>query len=265
MDLSFLKKINWTFFNWLDILFFVILIYFAFKYMKRGLIRSLFTMALGLLSVFLSALLNPIVSGFIKNKTPLHDLLKNMVKNILDSSQKINLQSIIGVVKDNIINNSEASLGISRDLLNDILIPDVIKNRFLSVNHLKISKILNLNTLKAYLSRNLADILLNIICIGLTCILVFMLLSFINKAHNLVYYLPFLSFVNKFGGIALGLCWGVIFLWTSCIFISFVIDLPSLQFLKTAFRESKIAIKFYDWNLILHLVANFIPGLKIKR
>ncbi len=265
MDLSFLKKIDWTFFNWLDILFFVVLIYFARKYMKRGLVRSLFKMALGALSIFLSALLNPIVSGFIKNKTPFYDILKGLIKNILDLSQNINAQSISGVVKDNIISNSEASLGISRDLLNEILIPDVIKNRFLSVNNLGISKILNLETLKDYLAGGLANILLNVICIALTSVLIFLLLSFINKSHNLVYYLPFLSFVNKFGGIVIGLCWGIIFLLISCVFISLVIDSPSLQFLKIAFRESKFAIKFYDWNLILHWVMNFIPGLKINK
>ena len=122
MDLSFLKKIDWTFFNWLDILFFVVLIYFARKYTKRGLVRSLFKMALGALSIFLSALLSPVVNGFIKNKTPFYDILKGLIKNIIDSSQNINAQSISGVVKDNIISNPEASLGISRDLLNEILI-----------------------------------------------------------------------------------------------------------------------------------------------
>lgn len=265
MDFSFLKKINWAMFNWLDILFFVILLYFVFKYMKRGLIRSLFSMVLGVLSICLSAWLNPIVSKFVKNNTPIYGILKNSVKIILDSSQNINMQNITGIVKNNVINNAEASIGISRDLLNEILMPDVIKNKFLAANHLEISKILDLNALKDYLSGNLADILLNMICIGLTFILVCIFLSFINKALNLVYYLPFLNLVNKFGGIALGLCWGVIFLWGLCIFISLIIDLPNFYFLKIAFKESKFAIKFYDLNLILHWVANFIPGLKTSK
>lgn len=266
MDISFLKKVDWQFFNWLDILFVLVLIYFAMKYMKRGLVRSLFNIVSVGVSLCLSSFLYPLINNFIKTKTPVYSFCQDLIKHVLDREYNINIksQALNRFVSDGVIKNSEASLGISHEFLNKITVPELITNKFLSANQLSIGKILNLDALKNYLAGNLANILLSIISIGITFFIISMLLHIINKSFNLIYYLPFLNLVNKWGGIIIGLCYGTLFLWIFCLLSPVFINIPSLKFVKEAFKESRFAIKFYDFNFVLDFISRFIPVLKKK-
>lgn len=251
---------NFLSFNWLDIVFAVILISFMANIMRKGLIKSLFGIFSFVISVLISSQLYTKVAYFIKQKTPFYAWFHSMLNDTLNLSETIRsqTQNIQSGIQNNIFESVQSSTGLSKDLLKNIQLPDFIKEKFLSSNDLQIGKIFDLATLESYISNNLADVLINILAMVITFTLVSIVMGIISHLLDIISFLPVIHFTNKIGGLVLGFAEGTIFLWIACMIISLFIENANFRFVKQALSSSVLAIKFYNSNFILKFLSNFI-------
>jgi Colicin V production protein. len=251
-------------FNLLDIIFAFILLSFMMSVMRKGLIQSLFGIFSFVISVLISSQFYPNVADFIKNKTFFYNWFNSMLKDTLNVSNLIRSQAenVQSGLQNNLLENVQSSAGISKELLDNIQLPSFVKDNFLSVNTSQIVKIFDMKTLENFISSHLANILVNILAMILTFTFVSIVMGIISHVLDIVSFLPFIHLANKLGGLVVGFVEGSIFLWVICMLFSLFVENPNFRFLKDALGSSKFAIKFYDSNLILRFLINFIPGFR---
>ena len=251
-------------FNLIDWIFVAILVGFIFSAMQKGLIRALFGIFSFFISVLVSSQFYPKVTEFIKVKTPFYDWFCSMLNDTLNLSEVIRSQAgnIQSGLQNNLLDNVQTSTGLSKELLNNIELPDFIKDNFISANTSQIVKIFDITALENYISNNLADILVNILAMVITFTFVSLALGIISHILDIISFFPFIHITNRIGGAVVGLLEGTICLWVICMILSLFIENKDFAFLKQEMSASVFAIKFYDSNLILKFLSQFIPILK---
>lgn len=246
-------------FNWLDIIFAVILGSFMLTALRRGLIRSIFGIVSFIASVLISSQLYTKVATFIKVKTPFYSLFNQMLNNALNLSG-----SLVSNIKiddaSNIFGEFKTSTEFSQELLNNIQLPAFIKENFLKINSSKILQIFDLKTLGNFISNNLANVLVNILAMVITFSLISLIFSIAAKLLDIIAWLPGINMANRLGGLVIGFIQGTIVIWVGCMLIALFVEDPKFKFFKHALASSRFAIKFYDSNLILKFLARYIPG-----
>lgn len=228
--------------NIITIIVLIILILCTLAGMKAGLVKTVFSMFSFIAALILTVCLSPLVSNVLQKNEKVTDYFNNKVEAALD------LENVTVKAVDQI------------SFIEDLPLPDSIKNSLLEHNTLDIYEKLNVNSFTEYITHVITNMIINSTAFIGTFLVLIIILQILCFVLNIVSKLPVLNSVNKAGGLIAGLLHGLIIIWILCIFITASGSTSFGRSALASINESDILSYIYDNNLI----AKYITVLKIK-
>ena len=221
--------------NYIDIGVIVILLFFAIAGRMRGLVRTCFSFVPMLAGLVLTNQLYPVLSKVLRN-TFIYDGLKNGVQKAL------HLDSIFA----NTLTGSGA--------ISALKLPDFLKTALVENNNPVVYNVLGVSKIEEYIAGYVANICLNVLCMVAVFIVVVIACKFILAALDLIAKLPVINFLNKTGGLAVGLFQGLIVIWVIGIVMVGFYSNPAFSRVFEGLNQSKVALFLYEKNVLLFMI-----------
>lgn len=146
----------------------------------------------------------PQVTGFLKNNTKIYEAFETSMEKAAGLDDSADQQEPSG----------------QRLIIEGMELPKQLKEALLENNNNEVYRVLGVETFTKYVSRYLANSIINIIGFLFLFIVVFAALKIVTVWLDLVAKLPILSGMNKVAGAILGGAEGLFFLWIICLFIT---------------------------------------------
>lgn len=210
----------------LDIVIVILILLGAIVGYRKGLVGIVVSLASIILSIVLSFILQTPISEALYNDTGVGKIVEQTVYNNLTSSNKDEENE--NNIYDNIINS-------------------IIGEQTKELTNEQIAKTVTMFILKG-LSFILIFIVVSIICYIIQAVL------------NLVFSLPLLHSVNKFGGAAAGIIKNLLKIYILLAIISFIAPMDIMEPVIKVINNSMVTKVLYENNLLVSLIC---MGLKI--
>lgn len=199
--------ISFTGINGIDIIVIAVVVVFAAIGFFRGFIISCLGFIPSLAAFLGVYLFQPSVSKALR-ATAVFEKFKVWVSGLFDI--------------ENIVSQNAGS---AAEIINNIDMPDFIKNALLENDNSVVYQIFDASKLEEYIVSYIANICINIISVLVIFILIFAAASAVLNILNFIAAMPGLNIINRFGGLAMGAAQGVVIVWVFGIislFLSFV-------------------------------------------
>ena len=203
----------------LDVIVLVILLISAFIGYKKGLVGIAISLISLILSIILAVLLQGNLANYLFSETTIGDTIEGSVKTMLEAQ---------------IENNTKE---------------DTFINMFFDTDEL-INEMVDENAKKVTMF-----ILKGISFIGIF-ILVSIICYIIRMILNIVFKLPILNSINKFGGVSLNVIKTIFKIWILLAIISFISFMPTIEHITKIIDSSIITKLLYENNIIINILKN---------
>lgn len=206
----------------LDIIIILLLVFSAYMGLKKGLVSVLVSLVSLILAVVLGFVLQGPVSDYLYEKTSLGSTIEeNVVKLVEENTSK-------GQSKEN----------------------DGIISMFD-----KIQKEQQASTLEQF-SKAVTMFILKGISFGIILIIVYIICSILKTVLNLVFDLPLLNVVNKFGGLGINVVQTLAKIWIIFAIIYFVSPIMKSKTLPNMINQGSISSTLYNNNLFVSIIES---------
>ncbi len=138
--------------------------------------------------------------------------------------------------------------------LSALNLPGFLKDSLVANNNPVVYQLLGVDTLTDYVAGYVAQVCINVLSMALVFLVVAVGLQVFLRTLDLVAKLPVLHFLNHTAGFAAGLVKGILIVWLLGVFLVFFYATPSMQPVFAALAQSKVALFFYEHNLLLGIV-----------
>ncbi|WMI80780.1 CvpA family protein [Anaerotignum sp. MB30-C6] len=149
---------------------------------------------------------------------------------------------------------SNAAMQTQTEIIQNMKLPDFLKNSLLENNNPVIYSLLDAEGLKDYIAGFLANVCVNIVSVILVFIVVLIGVKFLLKALNLVSKLPILNFCNRCSGMLIGGAKGLFWFWLIAMGLTFFQCNAKLHPIFSALDQSSVALFLYENNILLYLI-----------
>ena len=138
--------------------------------------------------------------------------------------------------------------------LSALNLPDFMKDALVANHNPVVYQLLGVDTLSDYVAGYVAQVCINVLSMAVVFLVVAVGLQVLLRTLDLVAKLPVLHFLNHTAGFVAGLIKGVLIVWILGVFLVFFYANPSMQPVFEALAQSKVALFFYEHNLLLGIV-----------
>lgn len=204
---------------------------------RVGIVGMALKVVYGVASFGASLIFYPLVSGFIR-KTPLFDTMKNSILNGLGLENAVQTYT-----KQQEVN-----------LIGSLRLPEPVKDKLLENNNSVIYELVGADGFVDYIAGFVANLVINVVMVWLLFVLFLFLLRIFFKGIELLSKLPVISRLNHLGGAAMGVLFAVILIWLVYTAVYVFIAQPKVYGFYEYIATSKVAVWFYDHNLLLDLI-----------
>ncbi len=146
-------------------------------------------------------------------------------------------------------------------LIQNLPVPDFLKNLILSYNNTQGYQKLQAADFGEYLTRFIADIILNILAFIVTLLVAQLIVTGVLAALNIFARLPFVNSVNHIGGLAIGILQGIILVWLIFLVISMLSGTQIGIRLMDMIDESVLLRPLYQSNIFLKIVTGAVERI----
>ena len=244
----------------------------------RGMVNSLSGILSLILSVILVSLLMPLITSVISDSTPVYQQVKARCEKTLDDAAADILKSS-GESFESLLPNGvtvDPSMITPQDydsvldsmgkndqtrLIQKLPVPEFVKEQMITYNNSEGYQKLKAASFKDYIVNYITSLVVNLLAFLVTLIVVWIIIAIVLGVLKVFSRLPVLRFVDRLGGLVIGLIKGVIFVWL--IFLVFSL-LPGLDISTRAMdmiRENSFLTALYNSNLFVKLVMRFVSGI----
>lgn len=217
--------------NWLLIVVIVLLIGYAVSGIKRGFIKTIFSLASIIVALILTILLSPTVNDMLTKNEKIYGKISENVEKVF-------------ALKEAEVEDTD-----QEDLINDLPLPASIKETLIE------NKNKGIENINEYIVDYMTGIIINALAFILTFIVIRILLWAISLALDLISKLPVLNQINKAAGLAAGILHGLIIVWLLFILLTVF---GGSEFGQKAFAmidDSVILSTIYNNNLLLGFIT----------
>lgn len=207
----------------LDIIVIVILIFSAFIGYKKGLVGIAISLISLLLSIVLAIFLQGSVTSYLYDETTIGVTIEESVKSSIQSELK----------------NKESNISSEDSYLNMFFDTNEITD--LAVDE-------SANKITMFILKGMSFITI--------FILVFIICYILRMVLNIVFKLPILNSINKFGGVTLNIVKALIKIWVLLAVISFISFIPTFEVIIDMVNESLITKFLYNNNIIVNVLKS---------
>lgn len=201
--------------------------------MRWGMFKSLVKMVSALVSLVTSLVLYPVVTAVLR-KTMLFDGLKKLIINNLGLEKMV----------------FDATKQGERQMIEALPLPDNIIDKLAENNNSTVYSILGVENIVDYIGGFIANIALNILVIVGLFLLVSICIRVCMTLFGLVEKISLVRTVGRAGGGIIGLCMGVIIVWTVFLCLNLFMSEPEFNNIIGDIRMSYVANIFYEYNAV---------------
>lgn len=242
--------------NVLGIIVAIIILGYAFKGYKDGLILTVCSFVTIFIAVAVTQIVTPQISAFVRSNESLVNSISNSVNGVIFSGEKEKEEndSEDEGVNEDYTKNDEA-------LIDQLSVPKLMKEQLIKNNSQENYEELGVTTLQDYISLYIAYSIINCVTYVVVFLVIIALLKFIAHVLNVVSKLPVINTLNKLGGFAIGLAEGVVVTWI--VFIVFVVIANTAlgAAIYEQIEECTWLAYLYDNNLILRVFSSVMKGI----
>lgn len=226
--------------NWLEIVVAVYLIGMVLYGHYKGFIRLVVSIASLVITIIVVNSITPQVSElFMKN-----EYLQNIIKNQIVENIDINYMRETDL----------ESVPLQRMAIEDLKIPEVMKNILLENNNSEMYQILGVDHFIDYIAGIMIRMVLNTLGFIITFIIVYIIVRVLLRWLNLISKLPVINGVNQVAGAAAGLIEGLLCLGFVLLVISVFSETVGGQILVGQIEKSLWLSYFYNSNILTKMV-----------
>lgn len=223
--------------NWLLIIVCVVILGNAIRGRKVGFIRTVFSLVSMLLAVILTIWISPIMKDFLKSNEKFNDGLTYRIEKMLPFST------------EKVVEKEQDSL------IDEMKLPKTLKQSLKEYNTLEKQKELAANSFQEYISRYLAEVIINALSFILTFIIISALLWVICMALDIISKLPLIHSVNKTAGLLAGCVQGLFEVWLFFILLTVFGSTSFGQRIMALIGESELLSFIYNNNVLLRFIT----------
>lgn len=217
--------------NWFLIFVLVVIAIFTIAGIIKGMVKIVLSLLSIVVTLVLVFMMNPILTSLVKNNTTLYTSLYESVES------KIHIESMINIDKQT-------------EAIEQLNIPDVIKDKILENNTLESYAQMGVNSFNAYIVTSLTDIIFSGLIFAVSFLISFIVVKIVFKLLELISKLPGINQVNKLAGGVIGFAEGVLVVW---IIMAIITVFGNTEFGTVIFEQinsNPLLTFIYNYNLV---------------
>ncbi len=274
--------------NILEIVVIILTVIFAVTGYCKGFVRKLASLLSLVVSVVLVSVCLPYVTDFLKNSTPVYDMIVKQCREVVEDQiagalgtdglaapgGNISADQFAGVlgadsladVAPDIYQNMEQGeimalmeqegydSSAQNELIENLPLPKIFRDQLLGNNNAEGYRRLGVSTFQEYVVQFSATVILNVISFIVAFLLVQIALRMVIAALDILSQAPVLSMLNRVAGLLLGLLQMLFLLWIFFMAVSAASATEGGLYLMSMIQQSRILGYLYDSNLFLRIV-----------
>ena len=218
--------------NWFSIVILAIPVAYIFSGLQRGMVRTAFSFLSIILTLVLSFALNPQITKFVQENTPIYDMIQ---ENCQESLMKDTEAAI----------SDKTDSGEQNQFIQDLPLPESVKELLIENNNAQGYQHLLAETFSEYISRSIAAVAVSILGMIVTFLVISLILHIIGGILNGIFSLPVLNVQ------------GIFVVWIIFLVLSLFWDTSWAQSGVNMVKENSVTSYLYENNLL----AGFLSGL----
>lgn len=232
--------------NWLFVVVVVYLLSMVLYGHYRGFVRlavSAVSLVLSLGVVHFGA---PCVANLLRSNEAVYQAVEDNVNRFIQTDDET---------------ADDAAPAIQRSIIEKMELPGQLKDALLENNNSEVYEALGVNSFTHYVSRYLANSLINILSFFLLFTVVFGGLRVLSVSLNIVARLPILSGINRLAGAALGGAEGLFFIWVAALLIT-LLSATALGHIFLQQIEGNVWLTWlYDHNMLGDILMGVVKRI----
>lgn len=224
--------------NWLSVVILAVIVLCIFQGLRRGMVRSAFSLISVILTLFFGSLLNPYMSRFLTENTPIYYTVQEKCEGSITAA----------------LENKEEQ----DQFISGLPLPESMKQILAENNNEQSYQTLLAETFSEYLSHSIAKVAIGSISLIFTFLLVSMFMNLLVGMLDGIFSLPVLSLLNRAGGAVLGAVQGIFVVWICFLIITLFWDAAWAQEATALIKENEITYFLYENNILLHFMSEIL-------
>ena len=274
--------------NILEIVVIILTVIFAVTGYCKGFVRKLASLLSLVVSVVLVSVCLPYVTDFLKNSTPVYDMIVKQCREVVEDqiagalgtdglavpggnisadqfADVLGADSLADVAPDAYQNMGQGEIMVlmeqegydssaQNELIENLPLPKIFRDQLLGNNNAEGYRRLGVSTFQEYVVQFSATVILNVISFIVAFLLVQIALRMVIAALDILSQAPVLSMLNRVAGLLLGLLQMLFLLWIFFMAVSAASATEGGLYLMSMIQQSRILGYLYDSNLFLRIV-----------
>lgn len=232
--------------NLLTVIVMLFLILFGLYGYQKGFVRLLASLTSFLLVAFLVYHINPYITDFLKENTPVYEVVTEKCQQLVSGGTG-------EAPTSNVENQTEGDQDLE-SIFKEIGLPAVLAQGLSESDAMGDIVDNGVESIRAVVVTYLADLFLSIISFVGTSIVVYILLRVTMLVLGILTHLPIIHGINQIFGLVLGLSEGMIILWMGFLLITVFASSHTGAQLMRMIEESPVLLWLYDTNIALKLL-----------
>ena len=234
--------------TWLGIVVLVLIAGACITGFQIGFVKVVVATFFVLFSIIISGALNPYVSSFLRERTPVY----NMVK-----------ESCRGVVEEKLDGTSDGfGEQKQKEFVDDLNLPEFIKKNILENNTAKGYQQLAANTFSEYIADYLTGIVMNGISFLITYFLARLFIGFLIKVLDILTKFPVVHGMNKLAGALVGGAKAILLLWIALFLLTICYNTQIGKMGIQMVEKDPFLSFMYDNNFLIRIFINILQGFQ---
>ena len=238
--------------NLLTIIILLLLLVFAIDGYRKGLVRTLTALMFFVVSGILVYQATPYISEFIKNKTPVYQMIETPCEKMIEEAIHSVTEGKGKTESGQVPRNDQSKI------IKALPLPQKLQTQLLDHNNSYTYENLAVKTFSEYLSRYLTDMFLNMFIYLTVFSLANILLRVAAEVLNQIVRLPVLSTANRTAGLCLGLVKGIGIVWIFFVAVTLFIQTEFGGQLMEMIKESTVLTVLYDADFFLKYLTGIV-------
>lgn len=248
----------------------VIFLLFMIRGYRRGLIKSLASVISLVASLALVSFVTPYVSQFLQEQTPVYTYVmekcqESFTVTLDEVNEKVTEAGTetgegdvtLKTEKNNdIVGNAAGTISsqIQKSAIEELPLPNVLKNLLIRNNTEKTYKELAVNSFNDYVPKFMANLIMNIISFIVTWIIVASFIWLAVMTLDVIANLPIIHGVNQMLGLVLGAGQALVIVWIIFLAITVIASTAIGKQLMEMIEKSILLSQIYNGNVFLKLL-----------
>lgn len=228
--------------SWLFWVLLVVLVIFGIQGFRKGLLRTVLSMASTIAVIIITAWLTPHIGEYIRENTQWQE-------NIQQKTEETLLAELEDI---EIPENNQM------EFIEELPLPDVMKDLLIKNNTVEVYEQFDVSGFTEYLSEYIAHGLVNGIAFVAAFIITLIIMRVILFAVNLVTELPLIGTLDSLGGFAIGIVHGIF--WIAIFFLVVVLigDTKIGSMLMETIKSDSMLSWVYDKNALIQIIMKVV-------